>query len=88
MQLGAFCTAAPTWWMLPRRAPDDNVPSADTVARTRRCLSTTSVPGAISPRSTRLPNGMRAASRLFGVTAMPSGDAGRSRRTRPMAAST
>ena len=33
LQLGAFCTAAPTWWIDPRSSPHTSVPSDATVAR-------------------------------------------------------
>ncbi len=75
LQLGAFWTAAPTWWIEPRCGPHTSVPSAMTVAATRRCRSVSTVPGATRPRSTRLPKETRGASRRVGVASIASSGA-------------
>ena len=69
---GAFCTAAPTLWMDPWCPPLVIDPSADTVARTLRMRSRNSVPAGSAPDSTKLPKGIRGASRRDGLVARPS----------------
>src|SRR3546814_4767225 len=62
LQLGAPCTPAPTLWIDPAGWPSQSrLPSTRTCAFQRRFVSVSTVPGAISPHSTKVPNATRVA---------------------------